>query len=530
MMSYMILKELQEKVNLIDSNEELEVQISHLKILASNNRSEITIIELIKEYISVANRIKDYKSRVILDGLLLLQYVQQPDKFEKSNQILKEMQSLARKINFTEGLAFSHSFSWYIAKQSGNSEKGRYELRTAVQLLEDAKQPDEFIFHFIKYAYAMETWLETRDIKVVEIFENCANYFYKENLHYSLTRTLVVLIIIYQQTQDKEKSMKAIQKILSNYNFIEMIPKEMKALIHYFIGVGHKLNFNLQEALEHLKVSQTIFQNIYDKSIYSGYYVTSLAHITETYALQGQLESASKVMKEIQKIIDEGIALRNIDPFNKQQIKHTLNLSKFYIYSRLKCFQIDELYELADNIIGNIGKLHSNAMFFSEFLLNAKLTKEQLEEIKDLNNPSTRRVEHIINFLIEKTTRMDEKQIMKCISALKKRPVEERMTFTEKAFADLLAAQEYYRINRFAEISPLLRKYENNLHKIEVLEMRVFMEAFIQVGAYKNGDPLGPALQYMAIKKCRLYGFSRLENNLLDYLNMQRNDAQRLLT
>ena len=119
---------------------------------------------------------------------------------------------------------------------------------------------------------------------------------------------------------------------------------------------------------------------------------------------------------------------------------------------------------------------------------------------------------------------------MNRISALKRRPVEERMTFTEKAFADLLAAQEYYKINRFAEISPLLKKYENNLHKIEVLEMRIFMEAFIQVGAYKNGDPLGPALQYMAIKKCRQYGFSRLENNLLDYLNMQRNDALRLLS
>ncbi|MCG3224811.1 MAG: hypothetical protein H7647_10115 [Candidatus Heimdallarchaeota archaeon] len=54
------------------------------------------------------------------------------------------------------------------------------------------------------------------------------------------------------------------------------------------------------------------------------------------------------------------------------------------------------------------------------------------------------------------------------------------------------------------------------------MKCRIFMEAFIQVGAYKNGDPLGPALQYMAIKKCRNYGFSRLENKLLDYLQLQR--------
>ena len=55
------------------------------------------------------------------------------------------------------------------------------------------------------------------------------------------------------------------------------------------------------------------------------------------------------------------------------------------------------------------------------------------------------------------------------------------------------------------------------------------MEAFIQVGAYKTGDPLGPALQYMAIKKCRQYGFSRLENKLLEYLNIQGIDTLRML-
>jgi len=55
------------------------------------------------------------------------------------------------------------------------------------------------------------------------------------------------------------------------------------------------------------------------------------------------------------------------------------------------------------------------------------------------------------------------------------------------------------------------------------------MEAFIQVGAYKNGDPLGPALQYMAIKKCRNYGFSRLEDTLLNYLQLQQNEIARTI-
>ncbi|MCK4895920.1 MAG: hypothetical protein KAS47_03875 [Candidatus Heimdallarchaeota archaeon] len=48
------------------------------------------------------------------------------------------------------------------------------------------------------------------------------------------------------------------------------------------------------------------------------------------------------------------------------------------------------------------------------------------------------------------------------------------------------------------------------------------MEAFIQIGAYKSGDPLGPALQYMTIKKFKLYEFSRLQNKLLDYLQLQQ--------
>lgn len=74
-----------------------------------------------------------------------------------------------------------------------------------------------------------------------------------------------------------------------------------------------------------------------------------------------------------------------------------------------------------------------------------------------------------------------------------------------------------------------MRKYVNRLDKLEVLEFRIFMEAFIQVGAYKTGNPLGPALQYMAIKKCRQYGFSRLENKLLEYLNIQGNDTLRMM-
>ncbi|MHA1590897.1 MAG: hypothetical protein ACTSUP_00165, partial [Candidatus Heimdallarchaeaceae archaeon] len=99
----------------------------------------------------------------------------------------------------------------------------------------------------------------------------------------------------------------------------------------------------------------------------------------------------------------------------------------------------------------------------------------------------------------------------------------------EYAYRDLLIAQQLFSLKRYAEISPLLKQYESRLKQIEVLEMRIFMEAFIQVGTYKNGDPLGPALQYMAIKKCRLYGFSRLEYTLLNYLQLQQKEITRTI-
>ncbi len=42
------------------------------------------------------------------------------------------------------------------------------------------------------------------------------------------------------------------------------------------------------------------------------------------------------------------------------------------------------------------------------------------------------------------------------------------------------------------------------------------MEAFIQVGKFRNGDPLAPALHFMSIKRCREHKFGRLEGILLN--------------
>lgn len=504
----------------------LPLIINELRILCANEKSK-DVLELVDGVLEYSKSSSDLKLVVDLYELKIKQLYHFKENLPLVEELLEEMSQIATKINYIEGLALSFQIKGYIELLKGNRERSNYEFSQAVELLRNSIQADSYAYNMCNYSYAVSKWLSCRDFSVVSILENSAEYFHLNYYYHGFAMALGILIIIYMQTQNKKRMMKLIRKILSGRELLLKAPKEIQSMIHYFIGIGHELNLNLDEAKKHLLESQAILRPIYNKSIYSGYYITALSYLASTYALQGELESAHKQMKEVDELIEEGIATRNLDSFSKEQMKHIFNLTKFYIFSRIQNFRIEDFQVLVQTIFDNVRRFQSNAIIFCEFLLNANLTKEQLIEIRNLNNPSTKRVEHIINFLIEKTTTIDENEVMHYTSKLKRRPVEDRMTFTEKAFADLLAAQEYYKINRFAEISPLLRKYENQLHKIEVLEMRVFMEAFIQVGAYKNGDSLGPALQYMAIKKCRQYGFSRLEYKLSDYLTMQGNDTIR---
>jgi len=513
-----------EELNRINTSDDFHCFINLIRPICANEKS--SRINLLIDY--AIKRSESFSDKRILVKLYDLKIRQLYSSITKLSEILKlqsRMHLLCEELEYDAGLALVFQLAWHIEKLMGNMEKSSEKINRAIEIVENTPFIEDYTKYFCFYSFAIENWLKNREFSSSAILEECVNYFYSNGYYHGLAMSLGVLTIIYQQTQNKEKVMKLIQKILSGEDLLIRIPREIQSIIHYFIGVGHKLCFNLNEAEKHFLESQNILKLIYKKSIYSGYYLTSLSHLTATYALQGKLDFAVRKMNEVQELMEEGIAVRNLDSFNKKQITHTFNLMKFYIKSRLRGFRIENDRNLVQVISYNIDKYHSNAIFFSEFLLNANLTKERLIEIRSFNNPSTKRVEHIINFLIAKTTHAEEQQIMNYISILKKRPVEDRMTFAEKAYADLLAAREYYKLNRFAEIYLLLKKYENNLHKIEVLEMRVFMEAFIQVGAYKNGDPLGPALQYMAIKKCRQYGFSRLENKLLKYLSSQGKDT-----
>ena len=517
------------ELNDVKSLEDMLNFVEKLRIESSNNRNNDEILSLVDRAIQKCELIDDQKSLVKLYEIKISQIQHSEENFTVVTGLIRKMKAISQKINYVGGLALAYNVEWYIEKYKGNKQRSKSAIEKSMKFIALNNNIEEYDYYTCYYSFGVEKWLLDHDEKASCILEECVYYFMNNGFYRSLTFALGVLLIIYQQNQNKEKMIDLTKKILGRRGFLEGIPEEIKSNIHFFIGFSQELSFNLNIAEEHLKKTASILKPIYKSSIYSSYYITALPYLVATFALQGKLELAYNKMIEIDELIQEGIATRNLDEFNKEQMKHIFNLTKFYILSRLQGFQSEHLQELKQNILANISKCYSNAIFFSEFLLNTELTKEQLIELQNLKNPSTLRVEHIINFLIEKTSNPDEKYLIEAISKLKNRPVEERMTTVEKAFADLLAAQEYYKLGRFSEIYPLLKKYENKLNGIEVLELRIFMEAFVQVGAFKNGDPLGPALQYMAIKKCQNYGFSRLENRLLNYLDLQSQEVRNFI-
>ena len=513
----------------INSLEDMGKYISQLRVRASNNRDNKEILSMIDIVIEKCKIIEDLKSLVKLYEIKISQLQHSPENFSIIINLITKMKEISEKINYTGGLALAYNVEWYIEKYIGNTDASKEALDKSMYFIALEENIEEYDYYVCNYSFGVERWLTNRDEIAADILEECAYYFLNNGFFRSFTFTLGILILIYQQTQGTVKSMNLTKKFLGQNNFLRNIPEEIKSIIHYYIGCSQELSFNLSRSEEHLLVTIQLLRPVYETSIYSSFYITALSYLTATYALQGKLELAYNQILEVDILMNEGIITRNLDDFSREQMKHIFNLTKFYILSRLRNFESNSINELKQNIFENISKYYSNSIFFSEFLLNAGLTKEQLIEIRDLKTASTKRVEHIINFLIEKATKTNEQDMMNLIDELKRRPAKDRMTYVEKAFADLLAAQEYYKLRRFSEIYPILKKYKDNLNRIEVLELRIFMEVFIQIGAFKNGDPMGPALQYVAIRKCQQYGFSGLESKLLNYLELQRQDVIKTL-
>jgi len=509
----------------IKDKTKLKNYIDFLRVDCANNKRKKSV-DLILEAIRFSEEIGDNISLVNLCELQIKQILHKCKNLPQVRNILKKMKLLAEEANYTDGLALYFQIKSHVEYIEGNIENSSKFIRKSVNLLEDYSDP--YVCNICNYSYAIEIWMTNHSIESVNILEKCAVYFYKEGFYRSLVQTFGMLGIIYSRLNENKKALDLSNQILANRYLFENLPIDVKGIVYYFAGWANILSGNLKMAECHFSESDSIFKPIHKNSIYFSNYLTLQSYFATAQALQGKIVQSSSIVKDAYNLLQSDYFIANLDQTTAKQVNHNLNLVRFYIVSRLGKFNPEEHRGVIDEILESIKELLSDFMSLSEFILNADLNFNSLQELLTIDNFSINRVKHLIKYMIEQQkpkTEIDKKQkILNCISILNNREVTTKTTFMEHAYVDLLIAQELFSLKRYAEIVPLLKKYENRLNQIEVLEMRIFMEAFIQVGAFKNGDPLGPALQYMAIKKCRNHCFSRLEKTLLNYLQLQQRD------
>ncbi|MCE7741075.1 MAG: hypothetical protein GOP50_01330 [Candidatus Heimdallarchaeota archaeon] len=518
-------------MNCLDRNEYTEI-ISRLRIFVSNNRSEIRLVELVEIAIDKAEEFNNYETIVNLYGLKILLLENRKENLIEISKVAEKMESFCREKSLQEELALTYSYKWFIEKIKGNKRKGEAYIEEAFSIINSSDKEDQYIVNFVKYSYAVHCWLEKHDEGAVKLFESCLGYFYENNLNRSLIQTVSILGLIYTRQQNGARIIKLSKEIFNNTNLFDELSCDAKAISYYFLGLGYMLDLSLNFADSSFQKAYRIFKNVYKKSIYFSNFIILHSYIVTVKALQGKLEQTWGIIRDVENLLQAEFFEKNLDSGTKKQIVHTLNLNKFYVYSRLNNFDAIEKQDLIKEIFDGSKTLYSDFMLLSEYILNANLEPSKLEELLNTSNFSIDRVKHLISFtLLGKNGKTVTKGVRsKKIELLRDREKTSKTTFVENVYADSLIAQQLFSLKRYEEIYPLLMKYEKKLHRIEVLELRIFMEAFIQVGAYKSGDPLGPALQYMAIKKCQQYGFSRLENRLLDYLNLQSKDKLKIIT
>ncbi|MBY8999582.1 MAG: hypothetical protein KGD64_01585 [Candidatus Heimdallarchaeota archaeon] len=518
-------REINDKLQLILSETKIDEILRKLRVLVSNDRSNQTIMKITKEAIKKFTKMGNHKGLVDLYGLLILQLEHLNENADNVSVLIEKMQKTAEKHQYKEGLALTYSYLWYNEKLKGNSKASREAIFKAKEIIDNLKECENYNYYFVIYSFAMDRWLEKHDTSVISLLEDCIQYYYKNNFHRSLAQTFSFLSIIYTRKHKNKRILKLGNEILANRTLFEKLPPDVEGIIYYFTGLGHMLDANLVMAESYFNEAYDILKPIYKSSIYFSNFLILHSYLATVKGLHGKTDQAYSFIKEAENILQSDFIKTNLDENTEKQIVHTLNLVKFYNISRLGKYSPQEHQVLINEIIENCKDLYSDFMTLSEFILNSNLDSDKLQLLLSIDNFSINRVKHLIEFMLE-MQRLDteisqEQKALNCISILKSRVITSKIIFMENVYADLLIAQQLFTLKRYAEISPLLKKYENRLKKIEVLEMRIFMEAFIQVGAFKSGDLLGPALQYMAIKKCRLYGFSRLENTLLRYLQLQ---------
>ena len=502
---------------------ELRQFIVSLRVLASNNKFDKRTIELIEKTIEKSLIIEDKKSLVDLYEIRISQIEHQSDYIDRITNLLQSMKSIAAEIDYQDGLALSYNIEWFIEKTKGDKEKSRKAMEQSLTLLNDtSKYDNKYVYYMCYYSYAVEKWLEERDPKSADILEECAEYFFQNGFYRSLVQALGILLIIYQRTQNSENVLETSKGLLGNKSVYAQLPRDVQAYTHYLVGYGYTLQCSLSEAKVHFEESRKMLKESYKSSIYFGYYLTTLSHLSAIYALQGKLNQATQSVEETEKLLQEEFIQKNLDRVSKRQIVHTFNLTKFYVQTRKKDFNIEESRDLIETIYSGTQINYSNVIMLSEFLLNAHLSYEQLLELQKKDNPSLKRVTHITSFMMEKTRTDVEltavERLRNCIVTLWKRRPQKDETFIERSFVDLLLAQQYYDMGRFDEMNKLLKPYSDNLDTIEVLEQRLFIKGMMYFAAHRSGDFTAAPKFCKTIEECKVNNFTRLEALLTSYI------------
>ena len=527
----MTVEDIEYLIENIEDEEDIEKLIEILRPIAVNNKSK-QVLGLIKKAMDKSKNIKNAKLIIFLFDLQIRQIYHLNDQLERTSNLLAEMKLLTESVKDKDCDALVSLLTWYVEKLKGNKTKSSLEINKAMKLVNGGFVSDSYTYFSVKYSYAIEEWLEFRNPQSADLLEECVPHFLEKAMYRSLAQSLGILSIIYQKTNNYRKARRISEKIMMNRKTMEKLSLDIKSIAYYLAGVGQILQSNLKNAEVFFTESLMIFESIRNSSLYYDYYYSrNIAHIVTIQALLGNWDSAFKNMKGLENALGEDNIINNSDKHSRRQVPHTLNLIKFYIYSRLQDFDTNRYEELIDTIYMNLEKQYSNPILLIEYIINAGLDAKRLKKLSNSEFDNLKRVRHIIDYEILRKKIMSSNQpnitVESCIEVLKNKTNEEKETYLEEAFTDLLIAKELFSIGDYDKIHLLLKKYDKRIDRLEVLEFRIFMEAFIQVGAYKTGDPLGPALQYMSIKKCRQYGFSKLENKLLNYLSVQGNETLR---
>jgi len=503
--------------------------IDELRVVASNIKNN-QIVQIIDDALIKSRILNMNNATAKLLELRVKQEFHLTEKIDELSKYTDEMVKLATEGDCKGNLALSYTTKWGIEKLKGNKETSNEALTKAKEFTEKLKSKD-YSYYICTYSFVINDWFENHDLKNTDKLEECSDYFLKNGYFRSFAQTLTILAIIFATMQNGNRILDRCRQIFENKNLFEELPLDVKGFSYYLTGLGYMMKMNLNFAESLFQKAYDILKPIHKNSIYFSNFIILHSHLITVKALQGKIEQTWRIVKEVEELLAQEFFTKNLDLNTKNQIRHTLNLNKFYVCTRSKDFDSEEMQDLIEDLFVTSKTQYSNFMLLSEYILNSNLESDKLKELLATDNFNINRVKHIISYVLLSRTEQNStnKLFLERIEILVKREKTEITTFIENVLADLLIAQQLFSLTRYGDIYSLLVKYKNQLNRIEVLEMRVFMEAFIQVGAYKTGDPLGPALQYMAIKKCRQYGFSRLENKLLEYLNIQGIDALRMM-